>query len=166
MMLSSDRFVISGKAFADAAALVGETLAGCAGRVGSSMKRYSSVGVALAASKIQPVPPSELDLPPALILPAAGAYCRRSLARQLSLRKSEFYDQPMEVSIKKYRPINETEGEFLISHYCENCQKDDIKKGCNIQLRAMAFEVNKKGYPVQWQYDADGNPICTAFSQA
>jgi hypothetical protein len=160
-----DKFELRGKAFAEAAVLAGKTLAGCAGRLGSSMKRYSSIGGAPALGKIQPVPPSELDLPAALILPGTGAYRRRALGRQRRRLKTPGIDcdQSMEVLIKKYRPGNGTDGEIFISQFCERCQKDDIAKGCNIQLRTMAFGVDETEYPVEWQYDADGNPTCTAF---
>jgi hypothetical protein len=72
---------------------------------------------------------------------------------------------------KKYRPSNGTEGEYFMSMWCYRCQsekdyEEEKAECCMILLNTMAFTETEPGYPQEWQYDTDGQPICTAFRQA
>lgn len=68
---------------------------------------------------------------------------------------------------RPYRPSNGTEGDIFMSEWCENCALgnfDDPEKSCDINLRAMAHDIDEKGYPAEWQYSNGGVPICTAHT--
>lgn len=76
---------------------------------------------------------------------------------------------------KLYRPSNGTEGEIFIGRWCGRCEKerayregryDDPDLACDIQTWTMALAISDPNYPREWQYDAGGNPCCTAFRLA
>ncbi|ACL58508.1 hypothetical protein [Methylobacterium nodulans] len=58
-----------------------------------------------------------------------------------------------------YRPSNGTEGDIFAAAWCSDCRK---RPRCRIPLRAMAHDISERGYPHQWRYGGDGQPICTA----
>jgi hypothetical protein len=71
---------------------------------------------------------------------------------------------------EKYRPSNGTEGEIFIEAWCGRCKHDaefqanpDSADGCQIVAATFCFDVPDPKYPPEWQYDADGQPKCTAF---
>lgn len=69
---------------------------------------------------------------------------------------------------RPYRPSNGTEGEIFMGAWCANCahDSDDTEFGCMVQLRALAYSITDPEYPCEWQYNANGNPQCTAFTRA
>ncbi len=69
----------------------------------------------------------------------------------------------MKEPIEKYRPSNGTEGDCFRAQWCDKCAKD-ANHDCRILARTMAYSVTDKEYPSEWIYDAEDNPICTAFS--
>ena len=69
---------------------------------------------------------------------------------------------------KRYRPSNGDEGERFQARWCADCRRDDFddetgEGGCEILVRAFAFDVGDAEYPGEWQYGDDGQPVCTAF---
>ena len=69
---------------------------------------------------------------------------------------------------EKYRPSNGTEGVGFMEIFCMECERDRLfwaeeGDGCAIAARSMAFDVEDEMYPVEWTYDAEGRPVCTAF---
>lgn len=60
-----------------------------------------------------------------------------------------------------YMPSNGTEGEWFLSIWCKNCQKDTLirggKKQCSILTKSLIGEQ-----PKQWMYLRDV-PACTSF---
>ena len=65
------------------------------------------------------------------------------------------------IVIKKYRPANVTEGYDFQEDFCYNCAKD--MDTCSILLDAELYNVDNTGYPEEWQYNSDDQPVCTAF---
>ena len=67
---------------------------------------------------------------------------------------------------EKYRPSNGTEGEMFREMYCYQCSKDDgEKKLCDILGRTLGLLVDDPDYPTEWQYNGNGQPVCTAFKK-
>ena len=67
----------------------------------------------------------------------------------------------------KYRPSNGTEGEMFMERWCYRCTKDDQQNVfCPIIAKTMAFDVDNPEYPSEWQYNPQGQPICTAFEES
>lgn len=76
---------------------------------------------------------------------------------------------------KPYRPCNGGEGEHFISSWCGSCERDhgmlkglpleecDDNQICEIVGRTYMLKVDDPGYPAEWQYGKDGQPMCTAF---
>lgn len=66
-----------------------------------------------------------------------------------------------------YRPSNGTEGWIFENKFCSRCihqhPNPDAGKNCEIAMRAFCFDLGEKEYPREWQYDAMGDPTCTAF---
>lgn len=69
----------------------------------------------------------------------------------------------MSKGLELYQPSNGTEGDWFMARFCEQCVKDKPQGKCGILFRAMTLDVDEKGYPKQWCYDANGKPTCTAF---
>jgi len=69
--------------------------------------------------------------------------------------------------IAKYRPSNGTEGMIFLDKFCDHCIYDDPDNEiyCEIIEKTMIFDVDDKGYPIEWRYGEDGQPICTKFKQ-
>jgi len=69
--------------------------------------------------------------------------------------------------IEKYRPSNGTEGMIFLDKFCDHCMHDDPDNEiyCEIIEKTMMFDVDDKGYPTEWRYGEDGQPICTKFKQ-
>ncbi len=77
-----------------------------------------------------------------------------------------------------YQPSNGTEGEFFFEAWCRGCARDramregddvndcDDNEVCDLIARSMAFKPGDAEYPVEWQYDKEGQPCCTAFVPA
>ena len=68
---------------------------------------------------------------------------------------------------KKYQPSNATEGYAFIDWQCHGCVKNtdpDDDGGCPIIFKSMAYSVDDKEYPVEWIYDSNNNPKCTAYN--
>ena len=68
----------------------------------------------------------------------------------------------------KFRPANGTEGEAFMEAFCFRCALDNFNEetgdgGCRILADSLAFGINDHEYPKEWQLDADGYGICTAF---
>jgi len=72
--------------------------------------------------------------------------------------------------MKKYQPSSGSEGEYFMSCFCEKCihekyihTTNDNDKKCDIWTRSMVYDINEKEYPIEWTYDENGKPTCTAF---
>lgn len=67
-----------------------------------------------------------------------------------------------------YRPSNGTEGEIFAEAWCSACSRRHgfAGQGCTIFVASMAHGIGEPGYPVEWQYGADGQPACTGFRDA
>ena len=63
---------------------------------------------------------------------------------------------------KKYRPSNGTEGDFFICVFCDRCKKS-AGDNCPILWATLINDVEDPGYPSEWQYGEDGQPLCTQF---
>ena len=68
--------------------------------------------------------------------------------------------------MEKYRPSNGWEGEMFMDDFCYQCKKDDPDNDllCPIIALTMSFNIDDKGYPIEWCY-IDGKPTCTAFEE-
>lgn len=63
-----------------------------------------------------------------------------------------------------YRPSNGTEGEMFQKQHCHRCRHDqDEDEPCEILTYSMACDLGDADYPVEWVYDRNGRPTCTAF---
>jgi hypothetical protein len=60
---------------------------------------------------------------------------------------------------RKYRPANHTEGALFVDNFCSVCQHD---RTCGILPRTLWYDKEHPEYPAEWQYGADGQPMCTA----
>lgn len=72
------------------------------------------------------------------------------------------------IGIKKYKPDTEAKAFGFLATWCDKCARDKDfrqsgKDGCEILIKVMATPVDNQDYPVQWHYDVDGNPECSAF---
>jgi len=67
--------------------------------------------------------------------------------------------------IEKYRPSNGTEGMDFIDVFCDQCIHDDPENNvyCDILSKTLIFKINDPQYPDEWQYNENGEPVCTAF---
>jgi hypothetical protein len=63
-----------------------------------------------------------------------------------------------------YRPSNGSEGIDFQSLWCDQCTRDNVGQ-CKILTASIGHGINDPKYPVEWTYDADGQPYCTAFNQ-
>lgn len=63
---------------------------------------------------------------------------------------------------KPYRPANGTEGEIFFECFCDRCTKQD---SCQLPSNSMLFFKGEELYPKEFQYNADGQPTCTAFEE-
>lgn len=72
---------------------------------------------------------------------------------------------------EKYRPSNGSEGMMFMERWCGKCQRDAAYRagtgdGCPIVANALVFGVDDDGYPAEWCYGDDGQPLCAAFELA
>jgi hypothetical protein len=80
--------------------------------------------------------------------------------------------------IRKFRPSNATQGDAFFSNWCRHCQCDkamregvaiddcDDNERCDIIPLTLWYHADDPEYPGEWRYDANGNPICSAFVEA
>ena len=73
---------------------------------------------------------------------------------------------------KHYGPSSSDEGERFMELFCEQCKRDQAylagepdATGCPILAKTMCLDASDPDYPVEWTYDAEGQPVCTAFEQ-
>ncbi len=71
---------------------------------------------------------------------------------------------------RKYRPSCGSEGADFIDHWCGRCKHDvafrnDEGDSCPIIANSFVFKMDDPKYPPEWQYAADGCPVCTAFEE-
>lgn len=71
-----------------------------------------------------------------------------------------------------FRPSNGTEGMIFTDAFCDRCIHEkfthtgnDKDKMCDILNATMAFGINDKEYPSEWQFDSDGWPTCTKWQK-
>lgn len=69
-----------------------------------------------------------------------------------------------------YRPSNGTEGEMFQEQYCYRCRHDrdwreKEENPCDILTRTLWLGTEDPDYPVEWIYDPEGVPTCTAFEE-
>jgi hypothetical protein len=70
-----------------------------------------------------------------------------------------------------YRPSNGSEGDYFQAKWCDDCQHcGDVGLGAwgckkEIDLMSMAYEIGEPGYPPEWIYGPDGQPMCTAHQR-
>jgi hypothetical protein len=66
----------------------------------------------------------------------------------------------------KYRPSNGTEGMMFMDDFCNCCEMDNGRDiCCRIMMLTMVYDLNDPEYPPEWQYDENGEPVCTAFKK-
>jgi hypothetical protein len=65
---------------------------------------------------------------------------------------------------KPYRPSNGSEGEWFMEDFCYKCKMDE-NESCEIVAKTMFHDIGEPGYPKEWVYDIEGNPMCTAFER-
>ena len=75
---------------------------------------------------------------------------------------SKLAEDLKECTGQKWRPSNGTEGEIFTHSWCRKCKKD-AKHDCKILAATLAFNVAENGYPAEWQYGNDGQPMCAGF---
>ncbi len=70
------------------------------------------------------------------------------------------------MAIRKYRPANGSEGDYFMERFCNQCvhENQEEDKCCHILTATEIFGEDDKYYPEQWQYGADGKPLCTKFN--
>ncbi len=73
---------------------------------------------------------------------------------------------------EKYRPSNGSEGCGFTQHFCEHCVHEkwshtqrDGDKQCDIMNRSFLHDIDDPEYPVEWQYDENDRPTCTAWKK-
>lgn len=64
---------------------------------------------------------------------------------------------------KLYRPANGTDGMIFEARFCDRCVHDE-NQDCDIHDRALLYDITEAQYPVEWQYDEDGDPVCVKFA--
>ncbi len=80
-------------------------------------------------------------------------------------------DSLASIPLRCYRPSTGTEGACFIERWCFNCKHDqpyrdgDFGDSCPIVANSFVYDVEDPNYPPEWQYGADGIPICTAFQE-
>ena len=69
-----------------------------------------------------------------------------------------------------YRPSNGTEGCAFQEHFCDRCINEKFShtqkhgdKQCDILNRSLLWDKNDEGYPKEWQYGDNDDPLCTAW---
>ena len=62
---------------------------------------------------------------------------------------------------KPYRPSTGTEGEWFITRWCCECERDK-DHDCPIVANTFVYSVDDPRYPKEWIYTDDGAE-CTAF---
>lgn len=71
---------------------------------------------------------------------------------------------------EKFQPSNGTEGMIFMEAFCDHCihekfchtgEHGDLQ--CEILSNTMLYGVNDKEYPQEWQYNAEGWPVCTKW---
>jgi hypothetical protein len=67
-----------------------------------------------------------------------------------------------------YRPGNGSEGEWFDSKWCSRCKRDAEyrerdENGCGILAKALMYDIGDPGYPTEWTFNRDNDPICAAF---
>ena len=73
------------------------------------------------------------------------------------------------VHTKPFRPSNGTEGDIFHGQYCTYCRANAGEDGCDIELRAMANDIDDPEYPKEWIREWRdalnwwGAPLCTAY---
>lgn len=82
----------------------------------------------------------------------------------------------MDTPIRLYRPSSGTTGEAFIASWCGRCKHDRVTNGtveydqagdddyCPIIAATFAYDVTDSGYPREWCYNEEGEPVCTAFA--
>ena len=87
-------------------------------------------------------------------------------------------DHDCEHQRTSFQPSNGTIGASFIAEWCGNCARDkalregvaleecDDSERCDIVGRTMLYNVDAPEYPIEWIYDRDRQPCCTAFVQA
>lgn len=65
---------------------------------------------------------------------------------------------------KPYRPSNGTEGDLFYAQYCARCRaEEDDDNPCMIYGNALFNNIGDPDYPIEWKFDANGHPKCSAF---
>lgn len=68
--------------------------------------------------------------------------------------------------MERYRPSNGTEGDIFMDQFCRQCKHDDEEDNlCDIIALTMAYDVDEKEYPEEWQHGQDGEPLCTKYEK-
>lgn len=69
--------------------------------------------------------------------------------------------------IRKFQPSNHTVGDSFIHDWCGSCVRGQVNdtEPCDILARTMWLKVEDPEYPQEWQYNAQGNPVCTAYTE-
>jgi len=76
-----------------------------------------------------------------------------------TLRKIHLSEE-VTTMLHKYRPSNSTEGDGFQARWCRRCMR---YPRCMILADTMFYDIRDPKYPTQWQYNAAGRPVCTAY---
>jgi len=64
----------------------------------------------------------------------------------------------------KYRPSNESEGEYFMARWCDDCaSRPKDNSICGILTATMFFDTEDEGYPFEWQYSAGATNLHRIF---
>lgn len=71
------------------------------------------------------------------------------------------------VPYELYEPSNGTEAMIFMESFCDRCLKQpkDPNEGCPILGNTLFYSIDDPKYSKEWQYNKDGQPVCTAFER-
>lgn len=68
------------------------------------------------------------------------------------------------VRVRRYRPSNGTIAHNFLCDWCGTCNRA-TETPCIIAARSMIYQVHDPAYPVEWQVNRRGEPVCTAHAR-
>jgi hypothetical protein len=70
------------------------------------------------------------------------------------------------VRVLKYKPASTASWGAFQNKWCKGCNWLRCSHSCVIASRAMLYSPNELKFPIEWQLDHRGLPICTSFDAA
>ncbi len=57
------------------------------------------------------------------------------------------------------------DNKLFMEGFCYRCKHDDPENDvfCEIVGKTMMYDIDDAGYPDEWQYGEDGQPVCIKF---